>query len=68
MSEGNGTGRCSPESGSSELSSEFLSSTPSDPFFYYFPLGWKEMLHLHKKRQRGRASEFISEKNTDFQR
>ena len=31
-------------------------------------LGWKEMLHLHKKRQRGRASEFTSEKSTDSQR
>eukprot|EP00069_Balaena_mysticetus_P001589 bmy_15391T0 len=29
--------------------------------------GWKEMLHLHKKRQRGRASEFTSEKSTDSQ-
>nr|XP_035127155.1 complexin-4 isoform X1 [Callithrix jacchus] len=26
------------------------------------------MLHLHRKRQRGHASEFISEKNIDFQR
>ena len=33
-----------------------------------FLLGWKEMLHLPTKKQRGRASEFISEKNTDFQR
>lgn len=31
-------------------------------------LGWKEMPHSHKKRQRGHASESISEKSTGSQR
>lgn len=34
----------------------------------FFLLGWKETLHLHKEKQRGRAWESISEKSTDSRR
>ena len=43
----------------------------SGPLIIYHLLslsGWKETLHLHRKRPRGRASEFTSEKSTDSQR
>lgn len=44
------------------------SLSPSILYSLLLLLGWKEMLHLHKRRQRGRASEFASGKSTDSRR